>query len=358
MSDKKIRAAVLFGGQSSEYSVSLHSASSALRCMPEELDLVLVGITERGSWYLYEGPVDAIEQDRWQKEKVTPCTLSLDPGDHGFLVKRDGRAEVVRVDVVFPILHGIHGEDGTVQAACELAGIPVVGPGMTSSALCMDKEYTHEVADHAGVKMAEWEVLRRADAGEGFDRKAYYEHLAKKLGLPFVVKPCNAGSSYGVMKVHGEQEFAPALEAAFRYDPHKILFEQFMTGFEAGVAVLGNDRLIMGEPDEIVLGKTEIFNFTEKYNLITSRIIVPARVSPEVKEKLYDLAGKMYQAMDCRGMARVDCWVCGEEVYLNELNSIPGFTSASRYPQMMRAKGYEFTDVLRKLVHLALQEER
>ena len=345
----KLKVAVLFGGQSSEYSVSLHSAGSALRAMPDDYEVYTFGITNDGHWYQYEGSVDAIEHDHWREGKVCPATLSLDPGDHGFLVRRNGNTELIKVDVLFPILHGIRGEDGTVQAAAELAGIPCVGCGMTSSAICMDKEYTHLVVEAAGIKMAKWFCVREE---EKEDPDMLYEKAEAMFGMPCIIKPCNAGSSYGVTKAKDRESFKEGLVDAFRYD-RKLIVEEFVNGFEVGCAVLGKVHPILGEPDEIEIS-TDIFDFTEKYNLITSKIHVPARISTAMKEKVYDSVRKVYRALDCEGMARVDSFVVGEEVYLNEVNTIPGFTSASRYPSMMKAIGYEFTDVIRLLVNDAL----
>ena len=349
MSDK-IRIGVLFGGQSSEYSVSLHSVSSALRSMPEEYEVLTFGITSDGNWYQYEGSIDAIEHDHWLEGTVYPATLSLNPGDHGFLVHKGDKVETVRIDVLFPIMHGLHGEDGTVQGACELAGIPCVGCGMTSSAICMDKEYTHVVMEHAGIPMAKWFCVRKE---EGYDAKKLYEKTVMEFGLPCIIKPCNAGSSYGVSKAKDFESFRDGLEDAFRYD-RKLIVEEFLNGFEVGCAVLGQVDPLLGEPDEIEIS-TDIFDFVEKYNLVTSKIHVPARVSPEMKEKIYASVRTVYRALDCKGMARVDCFVVGEEVYLNEVNTIPGFTSASRYPSMMKAKGYSFTDVIRMLIRETLK---
>ena len=347
----KTKVAVLFGGRSSEYSVSLHSVASVLRSLPDDYEIVTIGITDQGDWYLYEGDIDSVEHDHWLEKTVYPCTLSLNPKDHGFLVEKDGKMEVVSVDVVLPILHGPNGEDGTVQAACALAKLPCVGCGMTSSAICMDKEYTHIVVERAGVKMAKWMCIRQED---GYDVDQLYEEVSKEFGIPCIIKPCNAGSSYGVSKAKDKESFAKGLEDAFQYD-RKLIIEEFMDGFEVGCAVLGNKDITLGVPDEIEI-HTDFFDFVEKYNLVTSKIHCPARVEQDMVDKIHDVARVVYHALDCRGMARVDCFVRGDEVYLNEVNTIPGFTDASRYPSMMKEQGTDFPTVLKTLIQLALEE--
>ena len=347
----KLKVAVLFGGQSSEYSVSLHSASSALRKMPKEYALTLIGISQKGNWYYYEGSIDQIEHDHWLKGKITPATLSLDPKDHGFIIHDKKQLRIKKVDVIFPILHGTHGEDGTVQAACELAGIPCVGCGMTSSALCMDKEYTHIVADHLNVPMAKWLCIRQ---NENRDDHKLFNQVKKEIGLPCIIKPCNAGSSYGVSKASNEAEFLAGLKDAYQYDC-KLIIEEFMKGFEVGCAVMSNkNSIVIGLNDEIEM-KDAFFNFEEKYTPKTSVIHVPARIAKKTVKELNALATTMYKGLDCKGMARVDCFVVNQKVYLNELNSIPGFTGNSRFPTMMAKAGHPFEEVIRYLVDAALE---
>ena len=349
---ERTKIGIIFGGQSPEYGVSLHSVSSVLRNMPAHFEVDLYGITAEGHWYFYdETDIDAIEHDSWQEKSIYPVLLSVDPKDHGFVVFKESGYEVRKVDVVFPVMHGAHGEDGTIQAVCELAGIPCVGCGMLSSALSMDKEYTHIINERAGIPMAKWIAVLQHD---GIDLTKLYQEVKETIGIPCIIKPANAGSSFGVSKAKDEKSFIAGINDAFNYDK-KILVEQFIVGFEVGCAVLGNQELVMGEPDEIEIS-TDIFDYTEKYNLITSQIHVPARINADTKQQIYDYAAKIYAAMSCSGLARIDFFVSDGKVVFNELNTIPGFTAHSRYPTMLKAIGYEFTKTIEEVVNLALNK--
>ena len=345
----KIKVAILFGGKSSEYGVSLHSTASVLYNMPEEFEVSMYGITREGNWYKYTGSIEDLENDKWQENAVR-CVLSVDPKDHGFIVFEEDGVKVEYVDVVFPVMHGPNGEDGTIQSVCELAGIPCVGCGRLSSSMSMDKEYTHIVCEHFNVPMAKWMSVRKHDVN---DYAKLYETVKDTLGIPCIVKPANAGSSFGVNKVKDYDSFVRGMDDAFLYDS-KVLIEEFITGFEVGCAVLGNETLTLGEVDEIEMG-TEIFDFAEKYNHVTSKIHVPARISKEIKEQVYAYAKVVYRAMECKELSRIDFFVSGDKVYFNELNTIPGFTSASRYPSMLKEVGYSFTEIIRSVITLAMK---
>ena len=348
----KIKVGIIFGGQSPEYDVSLHSVSSVLENIPEHFDVDLYGITSEGHWYWYDDTdIKAIEHDTWQEKDIYPALLSVDPKHGGFVVFKDDGIEIRKVDVVFPVMHGAHGEDGTIQAVCELAGVPCVGCGMLSSALSMDKEYTHIINEHIGVPMAKWIVVHQ---DEDIDLVKLYQELKEEIGMPCIIKPANAGSSFGVSKAKDEESFIAGIRDAFNYDK-KILVEQFIDGFEVGCAVLGNKELVMGEPDEIEIS-TDIFDYTEKYNLISSQIHVPARISEEIKQEIYKYAAKIYAAMSCSGLARIDFFVSNGKVVFNELNTIPGFTAHSRYPTMLKAVGYNFTKTIEEVVKLAIEK--
>ncbi len=342
---------VIFGGCSSEYSVSLESASSVIEGMDKSrFTPVTVGITKDGRWYHYSGEVFRIANGTWCESGLCrPAALSLNRGERCLLVQDGDGVEKIPVDAAFPVLHGRNGEDGTVQGLCALADIPLAGCGVLSSALCMDKDRAHRLAQDAGVKVPRSTVL-----GRGFDPAAVTA-AAREIGYPLFVKPVNAGSSYGVSKVSAEAELLPAIEAAFEYDGH-VIVEQAIPGFEVGCAVMGNDELVTGEVDEIELAGG-FFNFTEKYNLITSKIHVPARVAPEKAAELKETAKTIYRALDCRGFARVDMFLTPEgEIVFNEVNTIPGFTSHSRFPSMMKAVGVSFTEVITRAIELALEK--
>ena len=254
--------------------------------------------------------------------------------------------EKISLDAAFPVLHGRNGEDGTVQGLFELAGIPLVGCGVLASALCMDKDRAHKLAQAAGITIPFSTVLTKKA------RKDAFAH-AEKLGYPLFVKPVRAGSSYGITRVAERGELSAAMELAFEYDDH-IILEEAISGFEVGCAVLGNDTLTVGELDEIELADG-FFDFTEKYTLKTSAIHVPARISPAKTAEMKEAAQRIYKALGCQGFARVDMFLdkAGRVVF-NEVNTVPGFTAHSRYPSMMKAVGMSFEQVISNVIELAV----
>ena len=348
---EKKRIAVLFGGCSPEYSVSLESAYSVMTHMDRsKYEVFPVGITKSGSWYAYEGAWDKIPADEWFLEESCVRTALLPDRSSdkkgSFLVFRETGAERVAVDAVFPVLHGKNGEDGTVQGLCELAGVPVVGCTMTGSVLGMDKDRAHRLAKAAGVCVPESVLVRRSDRARSLSKLAY----------PVFVKPVRAGSSFGITKVSSPEEIVPALEKAFAYDDEAVV-EQFVPGFEVGCAVMGNGRLITGEVDEIELADG-FFDYAEKYGLVTSKIHVPARIEKQKAQEIREAAKKIYRALGCRGFARVDLFLTPEgRIVFNEVNTIPGFTAHSRFPGMMRAAGFSLEQVVDMAVGLAFGKE-
>lgn len=323
---------ILFGGCSSEYEVSLQSAQAVLEHLnPRCWRALPVHITRTGQWTFEDAP----------------CTLHLDRGRAALLLA-DGRA--LAFDGAFPVLHGKNGEDGTVQGLLELAGVPLIGCGTLSSALCMDKDRAHKLAALAGV---------RVPRGRAFPQgtpSAELEEYAQTLGWPLFVKPVRAGSSFGVSRVTCSDELEKAVSSALDHD-REILLEEAVPGFEVGCAVLGNPLdLTVGAVDEIELSGG-YFDFEEKYSLKTSAIHCPARIAPEKAREIQKAAKTVYTALDCRGFARVDFFLTPEgEVIFNEVNTIPGFTAHSRYPSMMKAVGLDFTTLLDRLIELGVGE--
>ena len=332
---------VLFGGCSTEHDISLQSAQGVLEHMDRSRWLpLMVGITCQGEWLCYNGPVSAIGDGSWEQDRshCTPCTLSLDRDKHQLLLLGD-RVSRVSFDGAFPILHGKNGEDGTVQGLLELAGIPFAGCGALSSALCMDKDRSHKLAALAGVPSPRGIVLE-----PGFS-PAELRRGAEAAGFPLFVKPVRAGSSFGISRVTQPAGLLPAVEEAFGHD-REVLLEEAVDGFEVGCAVLGNEEPTLGRVDEIELSGG-FFDFTEKYTLKTSAIHCPARIPPEAAARAQEAARTIFRALDCRGFARVDLFLtAGGQVLFNEVNTIPGFTAHSRYPNMMKAAGLDFTSLV------------
>ena len=318
---------IVYGGCSSEYGVSLQSAQAVLEHLdPKRWRALPVQIARTGQW-TYEG---------------LPCTLRLDRGNAALLLL-DGSGRALAFDGAFPVLHGKNGEDGTIQGLLELAGVPIVGCGALSSALCMDKDRAHKLAALAGAGVPR---------GRAFSRDTSLEELeeyAQELGWHLFVKPVRAGSSFGVTKVAQAQDLPAALAAAFCHDD-EVLLEEAVPGFEVGCAVLGNDQPLTGAIDEIELSGG-FFDYTEKYTLQTSRIQLPARLSAAKTEEVRQAALTVYRALKCRGFARVDLFVTpAGDVLFNEVNTIPGFTAHSRYPGMLQAVGIPFAETLARIL--------
>ncbi len=259
-----------------------------------------------------------------------------------------------RIDVVFPVLHGENGEDGSMQGLLQIAGIPYVGPHVAASAACMDKTITKLIAGHAGVRQADW-MLVTADEFE-HSRAQTLAALEAHFSYPVFVKPAGTGSSVGVSKARSGEELAHALEAALKYD-RKVLVEEFIDGQEVEVAVLGNDNPFASVCGEIDAG-ADFYDYEAKYISDCADLYIPARISEEASEQVRETAVRVYQAMGCRGLSRVDFFVTreGQEVVFNEINTIPGFTSISMYPKLFEASGIPYGELLDNLLALALDE--
>ncbi len=350
----KTKLAILFGGKSDEYSVSLHSAAAIIKNVPQELfDVILVGITQEGQWFLYEGTADKINDDTWHKGSLSPVLLNTGEKFKGLVkLNMDNNTfEKIEIDCIFPVLHGRNGEDGTIQGLCQMTGIPFVGCDMTSSAVCMDKGFTHIICENAGISTAPYIVAVNSNK---LNIKKLYEEALEKLCVPMFIKPANNGSSIGISKVRNYDEFEKGIMEAFQYDK-KVVIEKMIEGFEIGCAVVGNEELIIGEVDEIET-KNDFFDYVEKYSQHNSKIYCPARISDELKTEAKLIAEKTYRALGCRGLSRVDMFVTPEnKIYLNEINTIPGLTDLSRYPSMLKKIGIEYKDLIVKLVELAME---
>lgn len=342
---EKIRLGVIFGGQSSEYSVSLHSAASFLRSIHKEnYDITMIGISLDGGFYRYSGSIDDLEHDHWQNDAAPIAWVHK-----GIVDLKEN--EKIDLDCVFPILHGKNGEDGSIQGMMNILDLPVVGCDVLGSAICMDKEVMHRLIEQAGLPAADYVCLYQSEPIPSF------KEVKTRIDLPWVIKPCNAGSSYGVHFVENEEQYEEAVKDAFQYDGRgKILVEEAIDGFEIGCAVMGDDDLKTGEIDEIEMAG-KVFDFEGKYAMKDSEIHCPARISPEKSMEAKELAKKVYKALCCRDMARVDMFVANDgRIVLNEVNTIPGLTDTSRYPSMMKAAGLDFADLIDQLVELAMEK--
>ena len=347
--EQRKRIAILFGGCSPEYGVSLQSAYSVITHLDrEKYEPVLIGISNAGDWFQYVGEIEKIPADTWCNENdCIPVVVSPNRTVHGIVTIKNGKIREKHIDAVFPVLHGKNGEDGTVQGMFELAGIPVVGCGVLSSALCMDKDRAHKLVQAAGISVPQSFVLQGGGDAETAIRQA------ERIGYPLFVKPVGAGSSYGITKVTGRNQLPEALKLAFSYDS-TVIVEECISGFEVGCAVLEKDGFVVGEVDEIEL-ENGFFDFTEKYTLKTSSIHVPARISAEKAGEIKETAKLIFKTLDCRGFARVDMFLDDTgRIVFNEVNTIPGFTTHSRFPNMMKAAGISLEQVISMAVDRAV----
>lgn len=348
---EKKNIAVIFGGCSPEHTVSLASAAAVIRHIDtEKYEVVQLGITEGGEWFRFYGSPDDIEANTWRADrtKCIPAVISPDRDQHGILEFRLSGVRTTRLDAAFPVLHGRNGEDGTVQGLCEMAGIPLIGCGTLASALCMDKDRAHKLVMLAGIAVPRSVLLEKLPASPELAT------LAEGIGYPLFVKPVRAGSSFGVARVESAAGLRAAVREAFRYDT-SVLIEEAVPGFEVGCAVIGNSELVTGRADEIELSGG-YFDFEEKYTLKTSKIHMPARVDAATEQRLRETACRIYRALGCRGFARVDMFLTPDKrIVFNEVNTIPGFTSHSRFPKMMSGVGYDFPALVDALIALGLE---
>lgn len=350
-----LKLAILFGGISSEHSVSCVSAASVLHHLDKnKYTVYAIGITKEGRWFYYpDYNENRIKDGSWTRENnLIPAVLSPDRQTHGLWLLRDGQAESVYLDCVFPVLHGVGGEDGTIQGLLSIAGIPYVGCNTAASANAMDKSLTKILVDRAGIRQAKYALVRKQDFSR--DPVAEIKTVAETiLTYPMFVKPCSQGSSVGVTKANTMEELQKGLQEAFVYDD-KALVEEFIDGHEIECAVLGNDNPIASTVGEIA--PTQMFyTFDAKYHDESSQLYIPARISERQIETVRETALRVYTALGCSGLSRVDffCTYRDGEIIFNELNTIPGFTSISMYPKLFDAVGVGYTELLDRLIILA-----
>jgi D-alanine-D-alanine ligase len=351
---KKV-VAVLFGGCSNEHEISMLSAANVIASMSADKYFVMpVYITKDGRWLLYDGLVENIKNVQWEKFG-TPVVLSPDASHKGLLRIVGEKVKTLPVDIVFPVLHGKNGEDGTIQGLCEVAGIPYVGCGVLSSAVSMDKAFTNKIAQLAGINQADYLSFYSYDL-KNMDEVC--KKIRYKLGYPCFVKPANAGSSVGVSKARNKKELEAALQAAAEVD-RKIVVEKAIVGRELECAVLGNENpeaSIIGE----VVAAAEFYDFDAKYNNGDSKTIVPADISKEVSDKIRSLAVDVFKAVDGAGFARVDFFLEDgtNKVFFNEINTIPGFTAISLYPILWEESGISQPELIDRLIELGFENNQ
>ena len=346
---EKQTVAVLFGGQSSEHEVSCVSAVTVIENIDrDKYDVLLVGITKEGSWLLTDS-TEQIRSGAWREGK-TRAVLSPDAGHHGLLLLKDGKAELRRVDVVFPVLHGLYGEDGTVQGILEMAQIPYVGCGVLASAVSMDKLYTKLIVDTLGIRQARYAAVRREELS---DMAAVVSRIEAALSYPVFIKPCNAGSSRGVSKAENRAMLEAGLKEAALHD-RKILVEETIVGHEVECAVLGGSDVKASGVGEI-LAAAEFYDYDAKYNNAESRTVLDPEIPSAAVEEIRKDSVAIFKAVDGFGLSRVDFFVTKDtgEVVFNEINTLPGFTAISMYPMLWEHRGISKPQLVEKLIQMA-----
>jgi D-alanine-D-alanine ligase len=361
MSEKK-RIAVIFGGQSSEHEVSRVSAQAVLENIDHNrYKPVMIGITKDGRWLSYDGPYNRIGSGKWQEiaEKRKNVSLEFSENKVNSLNKfinidiTGTNKQRQDIDVIFPVLHGCNGEDGTIQGMFELAGIPYVGSGVLSSALSMDKGFTKIILEKEGLPQGRYLVFdgNRLES----DKQTVISEIRNKLGFPCFIKPCNAGSSIGISKVHDEGELEKALEIAAVHD-RRIILEEFIDAREIECAVLGNDKPVVSTVGEVI-PCNEFYDYEAKYDdKSTSQVIVPAGLPKETAGKIQEYSERAFKALGCSGLARVDFFVHRKtgDIFINEINTMPGFTKISMYPKLWETTGIPYSQLIDELIELAV----
>jgi D-alanine-D-alanine ligase len=352
---KRLRVGVLFGGRSGEHEVSLASAASVIRGLdPDKYEAVPIGISKEGHWLIGNAAQKMLPEVLKAGQRVV---MAADPTDAALIpLDRGAGAGGQRLDVVFPVMHGTYGEDGTIQGLLDLAGLPFVGAGVLGSAIGMDKDVAKKLLQHARIPVVPWVTVYRAD----WERNpaAVQKEIEKKFRYPVFVKPATLGSSVGMTKVHSRAELEPALNLAAEF-AMKILVERAVNAREIEVSVLGNHEPKASVPGEIVPHR-EFYDYTAKYLEEGTALIIPAKLKPAQVKKIQQLAVAAFRALELSGMARVDFFVekKGGKLFLNEVNTIPGFTSISMYPKLWEATGIPFRELIDRLIALALEVQR
>lgn len=354
---EKKTIAVIFGGVSSEHEVSLVSAKSVIDNIPKDkYDIVMLGITKKGKWYLFGGETSELPDGTWEKdENNLSAFIAPDASVHGIVATdKNGTIKIIHIDAVFPVMHGANGEDGTMQGLLTLSQIPFVGCGCASSAVCMDKMYQKSILEAAGVSQAKWDYTDITEYKK--DPKGTLDRIEKKLGYPIFVKPANAGSSVGITKAHDHKELEKAVEVAAAFD-RKIVFEENVTGHEIECAVLGNDEPITSCCGEI-LSCNEFYDYDAKYLAGKTGLGIPADIPENKSKEVRKTAVRAFKILGCSGLTRMDFFIreSDGEVLLNEPNTIPGFTSISMYPKLFAASGIEYSELLDRLIKFALKK--
>ncbi len=356
---KKLRVGVIFGGRSGEHEVSLRSAESIIKAMDKsKYEIVPIGITREGRWLVSGNATAMLPEAVMSSNSHQDVAIIGDPTRHG-LTRLDERQRVLSsepLDAVFPVLHGTYGEDGTIQGLLEMAGVPYVGCGVLASATGMDKVTMKQLFERAGLRVVEYEWFLRSSWED--NHEAVIKRVAQSLGFPVFVKPANLGSSVGISKADDKQQLRDAVNDAARYD-RRIIVERAVNGREIEVSILGNEHPTASLPGEIIAGHA-FYDYEDKYIDDASRTEVPAKLPTNIIEQIQRDGIRAFQAIDGSGLARVDFFVehRTSRVIINEINTMPGFTSISMYPKLWEASGIAYSELIDRLIELAMKRHR
>ena len=351
MKNSKTNLALIFGGKSAEREVSVISARNIARAINRNVySVTLIWIDKNGQWFLADEKellkADSFSQKKSAQKEAIPFTKN-----NKFFLKigKDNK----RIDVVFPVLHGPFGEDGTIQGLLKLYGVPFVGPSVLGSAVGMDKDVSKRLFKEAGMPVAKFLVYKESQKDN-----ISFEKIKRNLGLPFFIKPANLGSSVGISKVKNKNEFGVALENAFAFD-NKIIIEEYIKGKEIECSILGNEKLIASVPGEII-PTHDFYSYEAKYlDDNGAKMLVPANISKSLVKKIQALAIKTFEVLCCEGMGRVDFFLTEKgEIFVNEINTIPGFTSISMYPKLLEKSGISYAELIDNLINLAIDRHK
>lgn len=351
---EKLNICVVFGGASSEHEVSLVSATTIIESLDKsKYNIHMIGITNTGEWRYFDRETSEIVKFDEIATELCPVLISPDRSDRGMILFSNGDISKIKLDAVIPAMHGKNGEDGTIQGLFELAGIPYVGPGVIGSAICMDKCVAKIMFKEAGIPQANWVEFRRGDDGS-YD-KSKLDEVESKLGYPCFIKPSNAGSSVGISKASNRSELESGIALAFEHD-YKVLVEEAVNAREVESAVMGNENPICAPILGEIVSGAEFYDYDDKYKNGVSKLLMPAPVDEDTANKIRSYAIKAYKICECKGLSRVDFFVDKEtgEIKLNEINTLPGFTSISMYPKLWAESGLPIGELLDKLIEYGL----
>ncbi|HLO60801.1 MAG TPA: D-alanine--D-alanine ligase [Bacteroidales bacterium] len=352
---RKIKVAIVFGGRSAEHEVSLQSARNVIESLDKnKYEPVLIGIDKEGRWYLNENSIKLLDatDPRLIRLSAGNNEVALIPnGSSSQLISLSDNNEIGRVDVIFPVLHGPYGEDGTVQGLAKLANLPCVGAGILGSSVGMDKDVMKRLLRDAGIPIGKFVTLTAVNRN-----KYTYPKLAQELGTILFVKPANLGSSVGISKVRNEQEYEKAVDLAFQYDL-KVIIEEEIKGREIECAILGNEEPMASIPGEII-PLSDFYSYEAKYiDEHGAALEIPAKLPAHLVKKIQEIAVATYKTLECLGLARVDSFLTPDEkVIVNEINTIPGFTKISMYPKLWEYSGIPYTELVDRLIQLAIDD--